>query len=152
MSDVIMQISIPPDNDGYVLFQCPNCREFFKISSNDYNDDGVLEIFCPACGLVGDNYMTEDVIELAQAMAKNFATELIYNEMKKWEKQFKSSFTSFKTGKKPTPETETPIQAGIEALSITTFPCCHRTSKIKPLLKITGCYCPFCGGKEYETE
>jgi hypothetical protein len=68
------------------------------------------------------------------------------------EKKFKNGLISFKAGKKPTPESETPIQAGIEVLVITNFPCCHRNSKIKPLLKITGCYCPFCGVKEYETE
>jgi len=152
MSEMIMHITVPADNDGYVLLQCPNCGEYFKIKPNDYQDDGVLEIFCPACGLAGDNYMTEDVLELAQAMVKNYATNLIYNEMKKFERQFNHGGVSFKAGKKPAHETETPVRAGIEALEITAFPCCHRSSKIKPLLKITGCYCPFCGVKEYETE
>ncbi len=152
MSDVTFEISIPSDNDGYCLLQCPTCGEFFKVQPSDYEDDGVLELHCPACGLVGENYVTEDVLELGMAIAQNYANDLIYNEMKKWEREFKGSFVSFKAGKKPTPEHETPIRAGIEALAITRFPCCIRSAKIKPLLQITGCYCPFCGVKNYEVE
>jgi len=132
--------------------QCPTCGEFFKITSDDYEDDGVLDIYCPACGLVGENYVTEDVIELAMAIAQNYATDLIYNGFKKMEKKFKSGLMTFKAGNKPKPEPENPIRAGIEALAITYFTCCKRSSKIKPLLQITGCYCPFCGVKNYEIE
>ena len=152
MSDATFEISIPADNDGYALMQCPNCGEFFKVKPDDFEDDGVLEIYCPACGLVGDSYITEDVLELATAMAQNYATDLIYNELKKMEKQFKGGFVSFSAGKKPKPEPENPIRDGIEALAVTLFPCCKRSAKVKPLLQITGCYCPFCGVKNYEVE
>ena len=152
MSDVTFQISIPSDNDGYCLMQCPTCGEYFKVKPDDYEDDGVLEMRCPACGLIGDNYITEDVLELAMVIAQNYAMDLIHNEFKKMERKFKSGAVTFKAGKKPTPEPESPIRAGIEALAITRFPCCKRSIKIKPLLQITGCYCPFCGVKNYEVE
>jgi uncharacterized C2H2 Zn-finger protein len=32
------------------------------------------------------------------------------------------------------------------------YRCCNREVKIKPLLKIAGSYCPFCGVKEFETQ
>ena len=152
MSNASYEISIPADNDGYCLLQCPTCTEFFKVKPDDFEDDGVLEIHCPACGLVGENYVTEDVLELAMAIAQNYATDMMYNGFKKMEKQFKGGFVTFKTGKKPKPEPENPIRAGIEALAITHFPCCMRSAKTKPLLQITGCYCPFCGVKNYEFE
>lgn len=152
MSDVKFEISIPSDNDGYCLLQCPTCGELFKVKPSDYEDDGVLELRCPACGLAGENYITEDVVELAMAMAQNYATDLIYNEFKKMERKFKGGMISFKAGKKPKPEPENPIRAGIEALTITHFSCCKRNAKIKPLLQITGCYCPFCGVKDYEVK
>lgn len=152
MADSEMEISIPADNNGYVLLQCPFCGEYFKLTPDDCEDEGVLDVSCPSCGLSGENFITEDVLELAMAMAKNVAMDMIYDEMKKWEKQFNSGFITFKAGKKPRPEPENPIRAGIEALTIIQFPCCKRTAKIKPMLKFTGCYCPFCGVKEFELE
>ena len=153
MSDIFhVEISIPTDDDGYILLACPNCGTFFKAPPGDIEDEGVLEIFCPSCGLVGDNYITEEVIELALAMAHNKVSDLLYDEFKKMERQFKKGPITFKAGCRPKHEPENPIRSGIEAMEIATFPCCKRTAKVKPILKITGCYCPFCGVKNYEVE
>jgi len=150
MSDITFEISVPSDNDGYCLLQCPTCGEFFKLEPSDYKDDGILEIWCPSCGLVGENYITEDVLELGMAIVQNYVTNLIYDEFQKLERKFKGGFVTFKAGPKPRPKFENPIRSGIEALVITQFPCCKRSVKIKPLLQITGCCCPFCGVKNYE--
>jgi len=152
MSDVTFEISIPSDNDGYCLMQCPTCGEYFKVKPDDYEDDGVLEMRCPACGLAGENYFTADVIDLAMAIAENHAMDFLYKELKKMEREFRGGFVTFKAGKKPKPEPENPIRAGIEAMNTTYFACCNRSIKIKSLLQITGCYCPFCGVKNYEIE
>lgn len=150
--DFYMEISIPADNDGYILLQCPNCGTFFKATPSDIEDDGVLELFCPSCGLVGEDYITEDVLELAMAMAHNKAMDIIHEEFKKMERQFRKGPVTFKAGKRPKHEPENPIHSRIEALEIVSFPCCKRTAKIKPILSMTGCYCPFCGVKNYEVE
>ena len=78
--------------------------------------------------------------------------DMIYDEMKKWEKQFDNGFVSFKAGKQPEAEPENPICAGIEALTITYFNFFNKKAKIKPIFKISGCYCPFCGVKKFELE
>ena len=150
--DFSMTISIPTDDDGYVLLRCPNCGTFFKATPADVQDDGVLELFCPSCGLSSENYITEDVIKLAIAMTKNKAMDMIHNEFKKMERQFRKGAVTFSAGKQPKHEHEEPIRSGIEAMEIASFPCCQRTAKIKPMLKMTGCYCPFCGVKIYEVE
>lgn len=154
MSDEIrMTIPIPTDDEGYVLLKCQHCGTLFKLAPSDFKDDGVLHIFCPSCGLTSETYITEDVIELALKMAKNVAGDLIYNTFKDLERHNKrNSIIKFKAGKRPKHEPEDPIRSGIEALEITMFPCCGRTAKIKPLLKMTGAYCPFCGVKNYEIE
>jgi hypothetical protein len=92
------------------------------------------------------------VLELALTMGKNKAMDMIYDEFKKMERKFKKGPVTFKAGKRPKQEPENPIRSGIEALEITTFLCCNRTAKVKPILKIAGCYCPFCGVKNYEVE
>jgi len=152
MSIIQMQISIPPDNDGYILFQCPLCNNYFKLTADDCENDGFLEFYCSSCGLRSDNYITEDVLDLARVMAGNYARDIIYKEMQGWGKQFNKGIMSFSAGKKPTLEHESPIYAGIEALTISFFDCCKKSSKIKPLFRMTGCYCPFCGVKNYEIE
>ena len=150
--DFSIKITIPTDDDGYVLLECPNCSTYFKVTPADIKDDGVLEIFCPSCGLVGENYITENVLELAMSMMQNKANDLIYNKLKKMERQFKNGPITFKAGRRPTHQPENPIHSGIEAMEVANFSCCMKTAKIKPLLKLTGCYCPFCGVKNYEVE
>lgn len=154
MSDEFhMTISIPVDDDGYILLKCEQCGTFFKATPSDIKDDGVLHIFCPSCGLTSENYLTDDVIELALKMTKNVVNDMIYDMFKDLERQTKrNSLVKFKAGKRPQHEAEDPIRSGIEALEITTFPCCGRTAKIKPLLRMTGAYCPLCGVKNYEIE
>lgn len=150
--EIKFSISIPSDDDGYVLMQCEHCGTFFKACPNDIEDDSVLEIFCPSCGLISKSYVTDDVLKLASNMAENYVNDMIHDMFKDLERHSKHGLVRFKAGKKPRPKPENPIRSGIEALEIAKFPCCNRTAKIKPLLKMAGCYCPFCGVKNYEIE
>ena len=153
MSDEIkIIIPIPTDDEGYSLLQCEHCGTFFKVTPDDINDDGILHIYCPSCGLTSNCYATDDVLELAENMATNAINDMIYDTLKGLERHSKNKSVQFKTGKRPRQKSEEPIRSGIEALECCTFPCCVRTAKIKPLLKMTGAYCPFCGVKNYEIE
>lgn len=89
MADEKFEISIPADNDGYILHQCEHCGEYFKIKVEDCNDDGILRIICPACGLESKNYLTDDVIELALSIAKNYANDIIHDAYKTMERKMK---------------------------------------------------------------
>lgn len=145
MNDIKIEISIPTDNDGFILLQCQLCGEFFKLTPGDAKADDVIEIWCPSCGLKSENYLTANVIELAMKMTENIGMDMIFKEMKKMERQIKGSGVTFKAGKKPRPKAENPIISGIESLEIQKYNCCKRQSKIKPIVKLSGSYCPFCG-------
>lgn len=147
-----IKISIPTDDYGYILLQCSHWGNFFKASPDDLEEDRVLEIYCPSCGLISDTYITEDVLDLAIAIGRNNGMDMIYDRFKKMERQSRIGPVNFKAGKRPKHETENAIRSGIEALETGTFPCCNRKSQVKPILKITGCYCPFCVVKNYEVE
>lgn len=144
-----MKISIPTDNDGYVLLQCERCGEYFKLIPSDIEDDNNLWIYCPMCGMTSNSYWTEDVIELALKMATNYAIDCIYEAVKPLEKNNKKSPIKIKVGKKPKKEYESPLSAGIDSLEIKKYRCCTKTAKIHPLLKISDSYCPFCGVNDY---
>lgn len=146
------EIQIPTDDEGFVLLKCEHCGTLFKATPSDIQDDGVLHIFCPSCGLTSEHYITEDVLNLAMNMMTNKVNDMIFDMFKDLERKSRNSFLKVKAGKKPKHENEDPIRSGIEALGLCFFPCCQRSAKIKPLLKMTGAYCPFCGVKNYEIE
>ncbi|HEM5253589.1 TPA: TFIIB-type zinc ribbon-containing protein, partial [Streptococcus suis] len=50
-SDKIFEIPIPSDNDGFIVLKCPICSEKFMIQVQDVNDDSLIDVWCPKCGL-----------------------------------------------------------------------------------------------------
>ena len=149
---IVKEIAIPAENDGFALLQCNLCGEFFKLKPSDVQSDEVLNIWCPVCGLISDRYFTQDVIDLALKMATNIANDLLFDSLKDMQKRFNGGFISMKISKKPDREIESPIVSGIEALEIQKYKCCKKQAKIKPLVKIFGSYCPYCGVKYDEFE
>lgn len=147
MNEFTINISIPTDDDGFVLLKCSKCGEYFKLPPRDIESDGVIDIHCPLCGLISDTYITEDVIELAKAKALNKVLSNFYDEMKKFEKKTKNSIVQIKANKLKQEE-EIPIKSTIDSMEIVDFECCNRQGKIRHLLNYCGCYCPYCGGKK----
>ena len=77
-----MEISIPADDAGYVLLQCPKCGEKFKLTPTDIESDEVEDIYCPLCGLTSESFWTDDVFELAQAKMLNQFMGNLQKELK----------------------------------------------------------------------
>lgn len=154
MDDTIkFEISIPPDSDGFILMQCEYCGGLFKCRAEDIEDDKVLFIHCPSCGLISDNYLTDDVVELAETKVENYANELVNDFLDKLDRTFSSNKSiKFSGGQKPKPKYEAPIYSSVDALEEKSFACCERSAKIKSILKMSACYCPFCGGITFEDE
>jgi hypothetical protein len=150
--DLSITIDIPTDDEGYCLLKCEHCGTLFKACPSDVKDDSVLNIYCPSCGLTSENYITEDVLNLAMNIVGNRVNDMLYKAFKDLEKHSKKGLVHFKAGHRPSHQPEDPIRSGVEAMEIVKFPCCKRTAKIKPLLRMTGCYCLFCGVKNYEVE
>ncbi len=145
MDDISFRIKIPSDEDGFALFRCPHCGELFKVTAEDVEDDSVLAAHCPACGLTADNFLTDDVIELALTMAKNRTVSAIAKELEKQAKQHKSGFINFEVNTKGGDEPEMPLSASVEALELVTCHDCVRGSKIQPSLAMSMYTCPYCG-------
>ena len=139
------QIEIPSDEDGFILLQCPLCGELFKLTVTDIKADDVLEIWCPFCGLVSDNYLTDEVVDLAMRRIKNNVNDLLHNELKKIERKFNRGMISLKVTSRPRHEFESPLIPIVDTLVNFDFKCCGRESKVSPILKATSVFCPFCG-------
>ncbi len=144
MSEINMEISIPADEEGYILLKCPLCKELFKVSAEYLNQDEP-EVWCPSCGMKSDNYLTDDVIELANQKIENAVQDLLYKEMKKMERQFSKGNIKFSAGKKPRAVEENSLNPSIDTLAEKEFKCCNKSAKIPEILTMGICYCPFCG-------
>ena len=70
MGDIQMQITIPNDNDGFTLLKCELCGGYFKLRPSEIQDDSVIYVWCPNCGLLSESYITDDVIDLAMKISK----------------------------------------------------------------------------------
>lgn len=146
MNEIKIKISIPTDIDGFILQQCPLCEEYFKLLADDIEAEDVIEIWCPCCGLKSPDYITDDVMDLIIKMSENVAMDLICKEIKKWEKKSRGKAISIKSNIKFTENPENLIISKIDSLEIQKYDCCNRYAKMKTLVKLSGSYCPFCGG------
>lgn len=147
MGDLSIEVSIPADENGFILLQCPKCGEYFKLPASDIQSNELRDIYCPLCGLASDSYWTDDVIKLAQAKALNYVLDNLYDEMKKLERSTRNSIIKIQANK-PDYEEEIGIKSTVDAGKIVKFDCCDKKAKIRHLLDYCGCYCPYCGGKQ----
>jgi hypothetical protein len=46
-----IEITKQTDHDGFSTFECSLCSEEFKLVPGDVEEDHVLQIFCPSCGI-----------------------------------------------------------------------------------------------------
>lgn len=147
--DLSFEIEIPCDDDGFVLHQCPECGEFFKLRVSEIESDDVTEICCPACGIVSDCYFTEDVNELVNVMLKNRVMRALHSEMKDLERKTRGKAVSIKAGRPPKPDEEPALQPSVDALAITHCRNCGMSSKISRLLIMSAYICPLCGVRNF---
>ena len=148
MNDTIsVNVSIPSDNDGYILLKCSHCGAYFKITVADYEDDNLLHIWCPCCGLISENYFTDEVRELANAKINNAVNDFLYDSLKQLERKMNisSSIMKFKVSNKPKHEHESQLHSRVDELIINRYKCCNKSAKISPLKKMSASFCPFCG-------
>lgn len=145
MGEISFDLQIPADDDGYIPMECPLCGERFGLKPDDLEDDAVLEIACPHCGIVSDNYFTQEVIDLAMAKAANIAMGQLYNEMAKLEKKTKGGAIEIKASKKSQGEPEPMLTPDVNALVQVQCESCGRAAKVTPLLALSVFVCPCCG-------
>ena len=69
------------------------------------------------------------------------------NKLKQMEKSSKGLLKITKNRSKR--EYEQPIMLSIDTMQKKFYNCCKKEAKIKPILKFSASYCPYCGVKDY---
>ncbi len=72
--------------------------------------------------------------------------DYLTREFKELEKRSKGSLLQFKIESDYKKENKQPIMLRTEKLEKKEYICCKMQAKIKSILKMSGSYCPFCGG------
>ena len=141
-------VTKPSDINGFSSFKCSLCREEFKLSTYEVQEDDVLELFCPSCGIPSNisSYYTDDIKEHAAALVEMEIKKLLNDTFKGLEKSARSNkHVKFKAGKplvakQPKPLYETDDLDEIE------FLCCSKKARVTTLAKAgVSPYCPYCG-------
>ena len=99
MEEARFGIRMPCDDDDFILLRCPHCGELFKLTAEDIESDETLDIYCPSCGLCANNFLTQNVIDLALAKTSNYAMYAIANSSKPLRR--KTATVSFDSRSKP---------------------------------------------------
>lgn len=145
MEETYFKIKIPCDDDGFILLRCPHCGELFKLTAEDIESDESLDVYCPSCGLTAENFLTQDVIDLALAKTGNFAIDAITRQLQSFAEKSGNDFIQFEVKANRERKPELPIRAAVEALQITSCHDCGRKAKISPTLIMSAYTCPLCG-------
>lgn len=141
-----MTISIPLDEEGYMLLQCPRCGEFFKVRSEDYEAEDVEDLWCPMCGIKSDSFLPDEVIELAKAKVLNQVLGDFSRELAKIGRTTsRQSFIQMTVSSQFDQEREGDVLPSVDAFQVATCGFCERNEKLKPLPMYVGAFCAFCG-------
>lgn len=107
-------INIPPDEEGMVGRECPNCNKYFKIKPGTGISNNPV-MYCPYCEHRGKSseFTTKEQLEYAKSIVVRDALGEMGRELKKLERHsFRSPFISFEIKvKEPLPP---PIRYYIE--------------------------------------
>ena len=147
MSEEIIKLRNPYDEDGYTTLQCPFCKFKFKIENNEYIEDEISSLYCPYCGLTAEksHFFDEDIREQAIILSKNLAIDMVNKMFKEIEQKSKGNrYIKFERGKPIKKEDKKYLFDKFKNAKIIEINCCTKHIKVDGTI-ITKIYCPYCG-------
>lgn len=148
MTEVTFNTELPLDDEGYLLAECPECRERLGIHAGEleaFEPDGIACPYCEAMDHRSAFLLTDEVCKAVEAEGVNKVLEKLGGAMKNLEQKTRGSdFLQIEVdGPKkrhvPKPQ-ETP-----EDLTIVGLDCCDRSIRVKDEAVDTDLRCPYCG-------
>ena len=138
-------LTMEAGQDGFILFECPLCRESFKLRAEDYGADDRFEFWCPSCGLKSDSYIPRSVMETARAKALNMVMGEIGQSLRQLATHDRHSLLSISVKTDFKHESEGLLLPDVRMFEEVRCDHCDLSFMVHPLVRFTGCYCPFCG-------
>lgn len=145
-----LSFTIQGDSEGYVTFECPFCGSEFKLQAGEYQDEEQPfdELFCPYCGLTSerDRFLSQDVIDQAEALAYNYMVEELNSAFKKMSRSINKHKSIIKMTFKPLKKVNTKELKDKDTTEVE-FACSHCDHRVKALYCAGAAkiFCPYCG-------
>lgn len=148
MSDVIMEISIPLDEDGFLEMECDFCKSRFMLKKDVYESEENLSFFCPICGLPNytNTFFCPEVLEKAQQKVINYMYDEMDRVLEKTIRNINKSGFIKMSMNKPHKEPEVELYVPVDNYETVRKTCCEVDVKVRTIDKEIGIYCPICGG------
>ena len=140
---------IPTDDSSFGSFNCPFCRERFKLAAIEVQDSLVVVIHCPICGMNHERgrFMSLDAMDAARIVGRNLAREMVSDLVKDFGKSFRNTKNVRFTRPRRRPLKMEPERTLVESIDLEhlDLSCCDRSVKVRVLDQAAGIYCPYCG-------
>ena len=143
MASIEINVKLPVDDDGFIEYECPFCKQVFKLEKNLFkNEYKNEELFCPYCGLKSNvnRFYTTEFIEYLDSVKTSKVNELINKEMSNIAKKSKGLLT-IKSKNKNIEPLMLKLHYDINNNHICKI--CNEKFKTNNSSKII--YCPYCG-------
>lgn len=149
MSEINFSFTIQGDSEGYVTFECPFCGSEFKLKAGEYQDKEhpFEDLFCPYCGLTREKsaFLSHDVREQAQALAKNYMIEELNKAFSNMQKSLKCGGLikmTYKPLKKVNIKELKTSDTSEEEFECN---CCQKHIRVLYCTGVSRIFCPYCG-------
>lgn len=83
MTEKVVSIDLPTDENGLLPRQCPNCGGKFAIHGDTYEEEHYLNLRCPYCQWIEefDEFLTEEQAEYGEAIAESELRRMAEKEL-----------------------------------------------------------------------
>lgn len=151
---MIIPVSLPLDNDGFIRRECPNCVQQFKWHSGPANEEAENQpvpaaFFCPFCGEPAgtDQWNTSEQVEYANGVAMPSAFQSLDDQLAAAFKGLNSKHVKVtKTGHLDIPAEPDPLTEP-DDMMIVASPC-HSWEPVKvPEDTASPLHCLVCGSQ-----
>jgi ssDNA-binding Zn-finger/Zn-ribbon topoisomerase 1 len=77
---ITMQIALPPDESGFIGFECPSCHRYFKVVAATHTSSG--DIHCTYCGHRDESgkFLTEAEVDYLKGVGAGKAIEQLHGQ------------------------------------------------------------------------
>ena len=171
MSDLVINASVPLDDDRYLRRECPHCIREFKIKLSeeeltsyldkhiasfltdevvtDEDADETKEFYCPYCKQTAPNthWWTQEQLSYLEIFGKNILAKIVNENLIKPLKRTrtrKNDFISITFDAKEMVYEDPWISEEINDMVLFDLPCCGESIKIQEGLQEDVC-CYYCG-------
>ncbi|MHB9129721.1 MAG: hypothetical protein ACYDBB_01355 [Armatimonadota bacterium] len=152
MSEIVLELRFPHDEDGYFRRECPFCQRQFKVPVGETLDtipdnDETQEFYCPYCAQQsrGGTWWTQEQVDYIHDVQQNAMNGLLNEHFVRPLQRANRSNSCVKITANELPEKDSWLPVDANDMKLFNLPCCEKSLKVAEdwTDKIVCHYCGF---------